>query len=88
MNTTLARASLATALITLAGCATQTGTPAPADQPAAPRQSQANQGAGARPIDKPTPRSTPRLDPQMRSEGATARADPTPPVNAATSSPF
>ncbi|MEL6497244.1 MAG: hypothetical protein AAF937_08280 [Planctomycetota bacterium] len=83
MNTTPAQAGLATAIITLAGCATQTDTPTPADQPTEPRQSQANQGAGARPIVKPAPRSTPRLDPQMRSEGATALADPSPPANAA-----
>lgn len=82
MNTPLL-CSLGAAVIALGGCAAQPGTDTAANQPTEPRQSQTPQGAGARPIVKPVERSTPRLDPAMRSEGATALADPAPPVNAA-----
>lgn len=71
--------ALAAAALLLAGCAAPPAgdqTPPQESQPA-----QANEGAGARPIVRPAERSTPRLDPAMRSEGATALANPAPPVN-------
>ena len=75
------------ALATLTGCAVQpsaeTGAESQAAQPSQGAPDQASRGAGARPIVRPAERSTPRLDPGMTSQGATALAEPAPPVNAA-----
>lgn len=83
MTTDVPRVFLCAALVALSGCAAQNGADAGAAQLATPHKSQASEGAGARPIVKPAERSRPRLDPAMRSEGATALADPGPPINAA-----